>query len=495
MKSQTARRSDTNRPARSAQTKNKKHARQTALHFDTRRDGQPLIFGWGSHLTRHQKDIFRRRAVWSVIGLFIVLIVVVFAGYWVNFNIITPNLPITSIAGVSIPQSEYHKLVALRGQMEANKIQGAHGLDSQRDSLKNQATAQQTIVNNAKTQVTKLNKQIAALPANSSQRTSLQQQVTTLQTQENTAQAKYTSYNNQYNTMVNTTIPNEQQLDNQSQIGNDSAQWLQDDVLIKNWLKTQNASVQNQIEPTSAAVTRAMDTFKGNLPTSLSYSQFLSQDNVSNSAVVRMMAIVLRHNNMQTYLASQIKSPSRQVDARAITVATKSEADKIVSQVKGGADFATLAKNQSLDNTTKANGGELGWLVKGQYTNQYGDDISAVVDNWISDPARKAGELSPVLYENGTYHVVQIENIDPSRVVTSATLSSLKTNALTAWLLSEQALPGNKPGSVDQNKLLSTLNMPQSIPSSVPSGATPTVPAVPTSSTPTGMTTGTTDES
>jgi hypothetical protein len=141
----------------------------------------------------------------------------------------------------------------------------------------------------------------------------------------------------------------------------------------------------------------------------------------------------------------------------------------MLQQLKQGANFAALAKKNSVDSNTNTKGGNLGWLARGQYTNTYAANVSAVVDNWLFDPARKVGELSPILKENGTYHIVQVTGIDPSRAIDSTTLQSLKTNALTAWLLSQKALPGVNITPIDQNMQTDTNNMPSSLPSGAPS--------------------------
>jgi hypothetical protein len=96
-----------------------------------------------------------------------------------------------------------------------------------------------------------------------------------------------------------------------------------------------------------------------------------------------------------------------------------------------------------------------------------------VVDNWIFDPARKINELSPVLTENGTYHIVQIMGIDPSRPVDDATLKTLRDNALNDWLLFQKALPGTTITPIDQNMFSDPLNMPPDLPTAVPSGQQP----------------------
>jgi parvulin-like peptidyl-prolyl isomerase len=473
MKSQTARRPDNQPPTRSAQSSRvpskRRYSRQTA-HVEARRTGTPLILGWGGHLSHNEKVALQRRAVWSAIILTVLVIIAVFVGYWININVVVPNQPITSVNGQNIPQSDYHRLVGLRAQLEQNKISGKHGLNAQRDALSAKSNAQQKVVDDTQKQITALDKQITALPAGSSiQRTDLQNQLTTLKKQNSDATALHTQYDAQYQAMLQTTIPGEQALYNQSQLGTDSAQWLQDDVFIRNWLAKQNSSVQNTIQPGSAAIEQAVNAFKADLPTGTTYASVLSAFTINDNDVHTMMALKLRRDNMQTYEAQQISSPARQVKARAITLSTTNDANSVLSQLKSGSDFAKLAASKSVDTATKNLGGELGWLAKGQYIKDYSSNVAGTVDNWLSDPARQVNEISPVLSENGTYHIVQIEQIDPSRAIDSAKLTELKDNALTAWLLSQKALPGVNVGQVDQTKLLDPINMPQSIPASAPS--------------------------
>jgi hypothetical protein len=179
-----------------------------------------------------------------------------------------------------------------------------------------------------------------------------------------------------------------------------------------------------------------------------------------------MMAVKLRRDNMQAYQVSLITSPTRQVRARIIAVAQESDAQDIIKQIQGGADFAKLAAEKSLDDKTKSKGGELGWLARGQYTKEIDSNLKAVIDNWLSDPVRKAGDLSPDLYENGTHHVVQIEEVDPSRPIDAGILQELKDNALVAWLLSQKE--AYHIAAPDAEMLSDPTNMPSFVPMSPP---------------------------
>ncbi len=462
MTSQTARRPKDQRSARSA--KAKKYTRQTA-HVEARRDGKPLAFGWGGHLSRHEKNRLQSRIIWATIALIGLLIVAVVVGFWVNINIIVPAQPITTVNGQAIPQSDYRKLFALAAQLEANHIYGPNGLNAQRDNLSKQVADAQTTLDN-------LNKQIKALPkGNSKERTSLESQLAT-------AQSTHDQANLQYQTMAQTTIPNEMQLFTQSQFGNEAVGWLQDDVFIRQWLAKQNSTAQAKVEPTSDQIDRAISDFTTNLPKSTSYSKFLSDNSLSNNDARAMMTIKVRRDNMQSYLAAQIVPPLYQVHAREMTLSTQQDANNILKQLKNGGDFAKLA-TKSVDTSTNTKGGDLGWLAKGQYAQTIAAGTSGIVDNWIFDPARKPNELSPVITENGAYHIIQILQIDPARSVDATTLSTLQSNALTSWLLSVKAQQNLTTIASDQNKLLDASNIPNT---------TPAIPASPPSATPTAST-------
>ena len=216
-----------------------------------------------------------------------------------------------------------------------------------------------------------------------------------------------------------------------------------------------------------------MTAFKANIPKTSSYSAFLSRDGVSDSDMQAMMTVELRRDGMQTYLASQVVSPAYQVLARMMTLDTLQKAEQILNELKHGGDFGKLAKANSVDNQTAVSGGSLGWLAHGQYAQNY---TAANVETWLFNPARSINELSPIIKENGTFRIVQLLNIDPSRVVDTSTLQTLKSSALTNWLTEQQALPGTVITPVDQNKLLNTMNMPPDLPLGQPSSGSNALP-------------------
>jgi parvulin-like peptidyl-prolyl isomerase len=473
MSSQTerqSRRPPNARPAKSPRSnksnnKPNKYYRQTARGIETRRDGKPLIFGWGKHLSHSEKMKIQRRATWAFTGLIIFIIVGTLLGTWIYNNVIVPGEAITTVNGHQIPQSEFRKMVMLDTLIQYDKLNGKSGLNAQHSNLEAQNAAVLKTIDSIKATLTSLNSQIAKLPKGpSAKRTQLNNEVKAQNAALSSAEAKQASLSAQITTLTTQTIPLFQQTFDETQVASDSVEWLQDDELIREWLATQSVALQNQINPTPAAVQHALNALAADLPASASYNSLLNQMGVTDSDMHAMMTIKLRRDNMQNYLASQIKSPAYQVHVRSMTIDTLAHAQAIYKQLLAAdaTNFAALARKNSQDSSSASNGGDLGWLVRYQDAQS---ENTGVVDDWLFDPHRYVGELSPILSENGVYRILQILSIDPSRPVPAATLQTLKgtldnPTALSDWLLDVKAEPQTQITQANSNMMSDTNNMP-----------------------------------
>lgn len=79
--------------------------------------------------------------------------------------------------------------------------------------------------------------------------------------------------------------------------------------------------------------------------------------------------------------------------------AARAKAEAIVKQLRGGADFATLAKQNSDDPSSSAAGGDMGFVDRGMTVQQFEEAIFNIPVNTISDPIRTP--------EYG-YHIVKV---------------------------------------------------------------------------------------
>jgi len=99
-------------------------------------------------------------------------------------------------------------------------------------------------------------------------------------------------------------------------------------------------------------------------------------------------------------LASKFK-PQDEVRARHILLKTEDEANDIIKQLKGGADFAKLAEEKSKDTGSAKQGGDLGYFVHDAMVKPFADAAFAM----------KVGEISdkPIKTDFG-YHVIKVED-------------------------------------------------------------------------------------
>ena len=92
--------------------------------------------------------------------------------------------------------------------------------------------------------------------------------------------------------------------------------------------------------------------------------------------------------------------PQEEVHARHILVKTKEEAHQVIELIANGDAFETVAKEKSQDPGSGANGGDLGYFVRGQMVKSFEDAAFAL----------KPGEMTkePVESQFG-FHIIKVE--------------------------------------------------------------------------------------
>jgi peptidyl-prolyl cis-trans isomerase D len=86
--------------------------------------------------------------------------------------------------------------------------------------------------------------------------------------------------------------------------------------------------------------------------------------------------------------------------------AALTKAQDLLKQIKGGADFADLAKKNSQDPGSAQNGGDLGFIVRGQTVPPFEKFVFSA----------KPKELSDIITTEYGYHIIQVLEKEPARV-------------------------------------------------------------------------------
>ncbi len=162
-------------------------------------------------------------------------------------------------------------------------------------------------------------------------------------------------------------------------------------------------------------------------------SQLLSEaifKKVTASTTVTPAAVAAYYN---AHIASYRQPEKRQV--RHILVKTKAQADSIEQQLKNGADFATLAKKDSIDTSSKALGGTLpGGIQRGQTVAPFDKVAFALKTKAISAPVHTQfgwhiiQALSPITPATKT----PLKQVQES--IRQQLLQQKKNDTMTAWV-------------------------------------------------------------
>lgn len=100
-------------------------------------------------------------------------------------------------------------------------------------------------------------------------------------------------------------------------------------------------------------------------------------------------------------MKSQPGFAAEEVHARHILVASEAEANEVIKELKGGADFAAVAKAKSTDPSAQTNGGDLGYFKREAMVPEFAEAAFTI-------PPGTIGE-KPVKSQFG-WHVIKVED-------------------------------------------------------------------------------------
>jgi hypothetical protein len=133
-------------------------------------------------------------------------------------------------------------------------------------------------------------------------------------------------------------------------------------------------------------------------------------------SVAQFKEKVMKPYLLQTKLATAIENDE------ALNAPAKTRAEEALSKVKGGGDFAELAKEYSGDPSTAAEGGNLDWFERGIMVKEFEDVAFAL----------KKGDVSDLVKTRFGYHIIRCDDIEKDK----------KTGEVTRVKASHILIPG-----------------------------------------------------
>jgi parvulin-like peptidyl-prolyl isomerase len=274
------------------------------------REQKPLIFGWGAHLNRHEREHIKERIALAI-GIALALVLAAVIGYgWYQDHVVTPN---------NLAAAKRKPLARVGSQVITT------------DFFKRFQQFQANQINNQISQVQQRISQDQALGK---------------------AKAAEVSQLQQY----------QSQLQNQlSGLAQNSLNVLIDDDTI-----LQRAGSAG-VFATKKQVDAQMTQLERNLGGRIHLQQFIAQSGLTADEIRQQVTADYLRGKLQKKLAAQTPHYQYQVRASHVLIPSskKSLAEKVYHQALAGANFAALAKKYSIDTSSAKKGGDVGYFGRG----------------------------------------------------------------------------------------------------------------------------------
>lgn len=120
-----------------------------------------------------------------------------------------------------------------------------------------------------------------------------------------------------------------------------------------------------------------------------------------------------------------VPTQAEQVHARHILVSDEDKANEILSELQSGVDFEQLARQHSLDPSTKESGGDLGFFPRGTLVVPQVEEAAF---------ALSVGQISSVIPSSMGYHIVQVVERVQDKPLTDEAWQALKEATFRRWV-------------------------------------------------------------
>jgi parvulin-like peptidyl-prolyl isomerase len=170
----------------------------------------------------------------------------------------------------------------------------------------------------------------------------------------------------------------------------------------------------------------------------------LKRTDLSDEEYRRMVEADLLAIKVQEVFSLSVPDTLEQVKVRQILVGTEDEARSVLERLDAGEDFGDLARELSLDEATKEEGGERGWVDSASEEEGRERQWLARDELDLSYAVRvfdlEVGTPSQPIPGPGGYFIFEVEEKEAEREVTDEQRTTISSSYFTRWLAEQGTL-------------------------------------------------------
>ncbi|NLG51472.1 MAG: hypothetical protein GX552_15315 [Chloroflexi bacterium] len=197
--------------------------------------------------------------------------------------------------------------------------------------------------------------------------------------------------------------------------------WMIDQVLIE------QAAQQNDITISDELVDSQLKRIKGD--DEARFADWLSANGLTEETFREQLRMDLVTTAVRDLITASLPRRIEQVHARHILLSDEAAAQAAVDRLQKGENFIAVAREISEDETTRADGGDLGFLPRGVMPPAFDEAAFAL----------QPGGISGAVRSDFGFHIIQVVEIDPARPVTDEMWPVVQQRAFDDWLAEQRA--------------------------------------------------------
>jgi parvulin-like peptidyl-prolyl isomerase len=160
------------------------------------------------------------------------------------------------------------------------------------------------------------------------------------------------------------------------------------------------------------------------------FAAWLQTNNLTEEEFLEEAAAGLLTQKMIEIVTADVPFVAEQIHARIIQVDDQTLAQSLVEQIRGGADFAALARQHSINQQTAEIGGDMGFFLPGTLL------VPELEAPALALQPDQTSDVIPAIDFDGTqtYYILQVIERDPQRPLEADQRTNLSIQTMEAWI-------------------------------------------------------------
>jgi len=158
------------------------------------------------------------------------------------------------------------------------------------------------------------------------------------------------------------------------------------------------------------------------------YQQLLDYTRLSDSEYRHYVEAVSITQKLSEQITQSVPIEGKQVHVYIIQVDNFGNATEVENRLKNGGNFTTIAEEFSTDETSKQNGGDIGWVPQGILLPQLDQAAFSLQEGNVSEP---------ILISN-KYYIIKAAEIDNNRTIDEQSRQMLASSEYTNWFTEQR---------------------------------------------------------